>query len=381
MKRYLTIFVLLCTISTAEGAHFSYYGGGLRAFYEVYAENPPFTDGRSEYQDGVNSASIAGSAAVFQANSDASSDIASKSLGNSIRIKSESIAKGYGAYSTCDVRGQASSSTQNYQTKGIFYMIMPDANEQTGDDVMVYYHDMLYIWYNGTTYVRIDGPGTMNHLAITRGLLPPVAAEPASEYEVLRFPQVEISNSGADLFGGLHAFPAKIGDVIGIFADNYAKVEGSAVSGEVYSEHTMILTVRPVLLGDLDNDGDVDFFDLAKLASNWLEGVGVESPIDDDPPEPNPMQWAEGGEPKEIYGGGGTFDYYATMTAEIATDPSGGIQYFFDCPDESGFDSGWQGSPTYTVLVGPSGLGLRFRVKARDFYLNETGWSPELPMN
>jgi len=378
MKRYLTIFVLLCTISTAEGAHFSYYGGGLRAFYEVYAENLTDTDGPfSGTQDGTNSAATLGSAVVFQANSYASSVIASKSLGNSIRIKSESNANGYGAYSTCYARGQASGSTQSSQTKGIFYMIMPDANEQTGDDVMVYYNDMLYIWSNGTTYVRIDGPGTMNHLAITRGLLPPVSTEPASEYEVLRFPQVEISNSGGDLFGGVHAFPAKIGDVIGIFADNYAKVEGPAVSGEVYSEHTMILTVRAVLAGDLDYDGDVDFFDLAKLANNWLAGVG-ESPIDDDPPEPDPMEWAEGGEPKEIECGG---PYCATMTAEIATDPSGGIQYYFQCTDESGFSSAWQGSPTYTVTIGPSGHNYYFRVKARDIHGNETGWSPALPMN
>lgn len=378
MKRYLTIFVLLCTISTAEGADFSYYGGGLRALYEVYAENIPYTDGpRSEYQDGINSASTAGSAVVFQANSYANSVIASKGLGNSIRIKSESTANGYGAYSTCYARGQASGSTQNSQTKGIFYMIMPDGDEQTGDDVMVYYNDMLYIWSSGTTYVRIDGPGTMNHLAITRGLLPPVTGEPASEYEVLSFPQVEISNSGSDLFSGVHAFPAKIGDVIGIFADNYAKVEGSAISGEVYSTHTMILTVRAVLAGDLDHDGDVDFFDLAKLASNWLEGVGGETPIDDDPPEPDSMRWADGGEPKEIE----CSPYYcATMTAEIATDPSGGIQYEFQC-SESDFNSSWQGSPTYTVTIGPSGHNFSFKVRARDIHDNKTGWSPELPMN
>jgi hypothetical protein len=379
MKRYLFILILLCVVSTVQGAHLSYYGGGVRAYYEVYAENPPYTDGPwSGTQDGTNSANIEGTAVVFQANSYAGSNISRKSLGNSIRIKSESTANGYGAYSYCYARGQASGSTQSSQTKGIFYMIMPDANEQTGDDVLVYYNDMLYIWSNGTTYVRIDGPETMNHLAITRGLLPPVTGEPASEYEVLSFPQVEVSNGGGDLFGGVHAFPAKIGDVIGIFAANYAKVEGSAVSGEVYSEHTMILTVRAVLAGDLDYDGDVDFFDLAKLANNWLAGVGVEPAIDEDPPEPDPMEWADGGEPKEIE----CSPYYcATMTAAIATDPSGGIQYYFECTDESGFNSSWQGSPTYTVTVGPSGHNFSFRVKARDFYLNETGWSDALPMN
>ena len=379
MKRYLAIFVLMCTVGNAEGAHFGHYGGGLRAYYEVYAENPPYIDGPwSGTKDGTDSAAISGSAVVFQANSFASSEIARKTIGNSIRIKSEATANGYGAYSTCYARGQASGSTQSSQTKGVFYMILPDGDEQMGDDVLVYYNDMLYIWSNGTTYVRIGGPGTMNHLAITRGLLPPVSTEPASAYEVLSFPQVEVSNSGCDLFGGVYSFPAKIGDVIGIFADNYAKVAGSAVSGEVYSEHTMILTVRAVLAGDLDNDGDVDFFDLAILANNWLEGVGYEPPLDTTPPTPNPMQWAAGGEPKEIQCG----SYYcATMTAETATDPSGGIQYYFQCIDESGFSSSWQGSPTYTVTIGPSGHNYYFRVKARDLYGNETGYSPALPMN
>ena len=379
MKRYLTILVLLCTISTAEGAYFNHYGGGLRALYDVYAENPPIIDDPMiDYQDGTSSASIAGSASVFQANSYASSDIARKSLGNSIRIKSESTANGYAAYD-CYARGEASGSTQNSDTKGIFYLIKPDGDEQIGDDVMVYYNDMLYVWSSGTTYVRIDGPGTMNHLAITRGLLPPVTGEPASAYEVLSFPQVEISNSGCDLFSGVHAFPAKIGDVIGIFADNYAKVDVWSTNGEVYSEHTMILTVRAILAGDLDHDGDVDFFDLAKLANNWLEGVGAGPLPDTTPPDPDPMEWADGGEPKEIECGG---NYCATMTAEIATDPSGGIQYYFECTDpEFPVNSGWQGSPEWTVTVGPSGWDFSFHVKARDFYHNETDWSPALPMN
>ena len=181
------------------------------------------------------------------------------------------------------------------------------------------------------------------------------------------------------MFGGVHAFPAKIGDVIGIFASNYAKVEGSGVSGDVYSEHTMILTVRAVLAGDLDNDGDVDFFDLAKLANNWLKGVGQEPPIDEYPPTPNPMQWAVDGEPEEIEC---SPNYCATMTAAIATDPSGGIQYYFECTDGAfPVNSGWQGSNTWTVIVGPSGHNHPFRVKARDLYHNETGWSPALPMN
>jgi hypothetical protein len=250
---------------------------------------------------------------------------------------------------------------------------------------MVYYNDFVSILTNGTTYFRIGGPGTMDHIAITRGQLPPGLTEPDRELEVLSFPKVEVSNSGnADFYSGIHAFPAQIGDVIGIFAENSTRVaDWGFLQGFIDSTHTMILTVRAVLSGDLDYDGDVDFFDLAKLANNWLVDVGSEPPLDTTAPEPNPMEWAEGGEPKEIE----CSPYYcATMTAEIATDPSGGVQYYFECieypnfwPD--GFSRDWQGSPTWTVTIGPSGKNYHFRVRARDIHDNRTGWSPALPMN
>lgn len=383
MKRYLFLLIVLCIVSNVQGAHFSYYAGGFRAYYNVYAENLPYYDGpRILTQDGTNSASVAESAGVYpQPYGEAFNKIGSTTSNNSIFISSYSIAKGAADYSYCYARGKGFGRTQNSQTKGIFYKIMPDANEQNGDDVMVYYNDIVNISISdGTTYLKIGGPGTMDHIAITRGQLPPVTTEPVREKEVLRFPNVEASNIAiTDLFSGIHAFPAKIGDVIGIFAENSTAVEGyGPLFGWIYSTFTMVLTVRPVLLGDLDYDDDVDFYDLAKLANNWLVDIGQEPVLDTTPPEPNPMQWASGGEPKEIV----CSPYYcATMTAETATDPSGGIQYYFDCPDESGFDSDWQGSPTYTVTIGGSGFNYRFRVKARDIYGNETTYSPALPMN
>jgi len=102
------------------------------------------------------------------------------------------------------------------------------------------------------------------------------------------------------------------------------------------------------------------------------------------PPTPNPMEWdpvadANGvdGTPREVYGGGGSFDYWVEMRAVAAQDASGFVEYFFECTTESGFSSGWIPDPTYTVLVGRSGQGHRFRVKARDMYGNETAWSTE----
>ena len=100
-----------------------------------------------------------------------------------------------------------------------------------------------------------------------------------------------------------------------------------------------------------------------------------------DPPEPDPAQWTPNGEPREAYGGGGIFDYWVQMTAAEATDASGPVEYFFECTTEAGFSSGWQSSRTYSFLIGRSGQGHRFRVKARDQFGNETAWSEELAAN
>ena len=398
MKRYLTILVLLCTIGTVHGVHFSYYAGGFRANYYAYAENLPYSDGPYILtQNGTTFASVEKKAGGSpQPIGYARNYISSETSNNSIRIQSYSIAEGAADYSYCYAHGQGFTGTGNSQTneKGVYYRITPDANEHDGDDVMVYYNDIVSISTDeGTTRLYIGGPDTMDHLAITRGQLPPVTTEPVRENEVLRFPNVNVLNSGdSSWFSGVHAFPAKIGDVIGIFAKDYTEVKGwGYLRGSIYSTHTMILTVEPVLSGDLDYDEDVDLYDLAKLANNWLVDIGYEPPPDTTPPTPNPMQWAPGGEPREIPCG----SYYcATMTAATATDPSGGVKYKFVCSN-SDFSSGgqadcmfnpgncpeWRVSPTYTVTIGGSGFKYTFKVRAQDFYENKTDWSPALPMN
>jgi parallel beta-helix repeat protein/predicted outer membrane repeat protein len=105
----------------------------------------------------------------------------------------------------------------------------------------------------------------------------------------------------------------------------------------------------------------------------WIEPV-----YETDPPVPNPAQWARDGKPREFNAGGGLFDYWVEMIAAEATDASGPVEYFFECTTEAGFSSGWQSSRNYEVLVGRSGQGNRFRVKARDQFGNETEWSEEL---
>ena len=95
------------------------------------------------------------------------------------------------------------------------------------------------------------------------------------------------------------------------------------------------------------------------------------------PPIPNPAQWAPNGAPREINIGGSEFDFWVQMTAMEATDASGLVEYFFQCTTEFGFSSGWQSSNEYSVQIGRGEQNLRFRVKARDLYGNETAWSDE----
>jgi len=96
---------------------------------------------------------------------------------------------------------------------------------------------------------------------------------------------------------------------------------------------------------------------------------------DNTPPSPNPAQWVLA--PLEIYGMDGISDSRIEMEAMEATDDSGIVEYYFECTTDSDFSSGWISDNKYSFLINQSGQGLRFRVKARDLFYNETEWSDE----
>jgi hypothetical protein len=151
---------------------------------------------------------------------------------------------------------------------------------------------------------------------------------------------------------------------------------------------------------DLDPNTEYSYRVKARDRSSFLNETGWSDTVivrtlvavDQNAPVPNPMTWdatvdANGfdGTPREIEqdadGDGyiSFWEYWATMTATTAVDDSGGaVEYFFECVTDSGFNSGWQASPIYLVQLGRSGQGHIFRVKARDQFHNETGWSIEV---
>jgi hypothetical protein len=92
------------------------------------------------------------------------------------------------------------------------------------------------------------------------------------------------------------------------------------------------------------------------------------------------MQWDADPnlQPTDIWiGPDATFNWAVTMTCVVANDPSGPVQYQFQCVDGP-YDSGWINTNTWTSgIVGQRGSQflLGWHVMARDARGNTTHWS------
>lgn len=107
----------------------------------------------------------------------------------------------------------------------------------------------------------------------------------------------------------------------------------------------------------------------------YVRGARRVQIVDTQPPAPDPMQWAAGGEPAAIA------DTRITMTAAAASDLlSPPVAYYFECTTDAAASSTWQTNPSYTTPKLEPYTPYTFKVKARDnYYLspNETQWSDE----
>lgn len=159
--------------------------------------------------------------------------------------------------------------------------------------------------------------------------------------------------------------------------------------------HAALYDVNGSLLQESDNLSDTDSSLSASLPAGRyyvaVQGVGnSQSPytaygsigqyfisgsipaIDDNTaPVPDPMAW--------LLPPGATGRDTISMSATVATDDSGTVEYYFDCVSGPAgcTASGWQSASSFTASGLQPGASYSWRVFARDAYLNETAGSVE----
>jgi hypothetical protein len=98
--------------------------------------------------------------------------------------------------------------------------------------------------------------------------------------------------------------------------------------------------------------------------SGWSSTICVVVPAEAFPPTPDPSTWEAA--PYEAT------PFKISMTATTTTDPSGGIEYFFECTSGPGNNSGWQTTKSWQGTVSADESTYCYRVRTRDLYHNET---------
>jgi hypothetical protein len=271
---------ILLIAQILHAAHFEHYAGGFEGFEKVFTQDADYYDGPWEKTDSdVSSVYSEEYAEVPSAYSYAYNtiwDINEPSL-NSVSIRFESYADANASDSFSDGYAYGRCSTQVGNELGKYYTIEGDSGEAVGDDVIVFCTSQFNVVGGGTSFGYLGGPGAMDHMAVTRGQLPIVTGSPDPANEVWTRDNVELVDEDYASFSKTAMFAAKVGDVIGVFAENYTDVtlEESAGPGDgwLLSEFSIILSVTVPLQGDIDLDGDVDAYDFAKFANNWLIGA------------------------------------------------------------------------------------------------------------
>lgn len=276
MKRYIMVLSLI-VVPAVQAAVFEHYAGGLYSSGQVYAEDNTLIDGPySDSNENVSDSWIELSAEVTDAYGYTKTSIWDINFpdNQSLCMRANSFVDVIASDADCNAFGYGYASTEDPQTYGTYYQIVPGAGEQFGDEAIVSCSVTIKVVNWGQTYAYIGGPGQMDHMAITKGQLPPVLTQPQSSFEVWTMDNLELIDDGFDGFTGISTFHAEIGDVIGIFAENYSNIGGvGPLDGLIESDLTIVLTLKTLLVGDIDEDNDVDFYDFTKFADNWLKGT------------------------------------------------------------------------------------------------------------
>jgi hypothetical protein len=275
MCKKIDMIIFMLAVSVGEAAYFQSYQGQMHSYSEVYSEDADYYDGPYSDDDYSRSWALTNEyAEVYDAYAGAVNEgwDANDPLKKSLCIRMNSYSNAYAKDSQCNSYGNGYISTENSQTYGLFYRIKPEAGEKNGDDVMVFGSLAIKVVTDGNSYTYIGGPVNNTFMAVTKNLQPPIKTNPSDSFVVWKLYNIELQDESYDDYYVIGPFWAKIGDLVGIFAENYTDVTGyGKLDNYVESDFTLILTLNRVLKGDLDVNGKVDFSDFAIFAENWLK--------------------------------------------------------------------------------------------------------------
>ncbi len=143
--------------------------------------------------------------------------------------------------------------------------------------------------------------------------------------------------------------------------DTSANVVASVTAGRYYLQ-----------VDGVGNNTNSDFSDYASTGMFFLEGNIQAGSVDSTPPSPATMSWQTA--PHAT--GENTF----SMTAVLATDDSGSVEYYFSCVAGGNgcTDSDWQVSQTFVANGLSADTFYSYRVITRDIYGNQNSASPSM---
>lgn len=173
--------------------------------------------------------------------------------------------------------------------------------------------------------------------------------------------------------------------------------------GQTFMTLVNAIFLRDALMAAIPTNGATTLTVTGKLASGRsfsgtapVTIVGTISP-DISAPTPNPMEWAAAdptiedpndprhwpGQPRAVLvnpradGGTGETGWAIAMRAALATHPSGGIEYQFDCFEDDKLDRNWSPDPYYltATMKRTDVVKYTFRCRARNAIGGVTAWS------
>jgi hypothetical protein len=246
----LTALTIILAVNLAQGAHLTYYDGGMWGQTDRYIND-------SDREVPSEPLSNAGTIYCGVSNDEetdyswAEGSIYGEVMEASYWGPGKGTAVYLNAFANCEsddptaevwTYGTIGALVPAY-TDGIFYVVEADEDENTGDPVKIEWHwDADCTMFYGDAQASASGSAT---IYLTRNAMPPTGLPPSG----IMWSREGVTFDGEDWIEDSGSFEAQIGDVIGVFfgAGANANLEGVGSSGAQVNT-TMELLAAPTLI-------------------------------------------------------------------------------------------------------------------------------------